>query len=305
LKETHKPSKKDFRLLSRALDNILTNKYLSYPIFILFIWFIFQATFTLGKYPVSWIEYLVGIAGNVAGIYIPDGMVQDLVVDGIIGGVGGVIVFLPNILILFFFISLMEDTGYMARVAFIVDKVMHLIGLHGRSFIPMLMGFGCNVPAIMATRTIGGRSDRLITILINPFMSCSARLPVYILLIGTFFPEKPGFMLFSIYAIGIILSILMALIFRKTLFKASEFPFVMELPPYRMPTTRSIFKHTWFKGSQYLRKMGGIILIASVIIWAFGYFPRDKNVILHYDSRVNAFMQSENHRLYPDSIAIL
>jgi ferrous iron transport protein B len=235
----------------------------------------FQTTFFVGSYPQSWIEMGISfISDFVAGV-MPDGIFRDLIVDGVIGGVGGVIVFLPNILILFFFISIMEDTGYMARVAFIVDKIMHKVGLHGRSFIPLLMGFGCNVPAIMATRTIEGRNDRLVTMLINPFMSCSARLPVYVVIISAFFPEYPGTMLFLIYTIGIIMAGIIAWIFKKTLFKAKELPFVMELPPYRVPTGLSVVKHMWFKAAMYLKKMGGIILIASVIIWALGYFPRD------------------------------
>lgn len=275
LKETYKQSTKDIRHLSRLIDNVLTNRLLSYPIFIFLMWLMFQSTFTLGAYPMDWLETLVGKFGDYLSGVLNPGILQDLIVDGIIGGVGGVIVFLPNILILFFFISIMEDSGYMARIAFIVDKVMHKIGLHGRSFIPMLMGFGCNVPAIMATRTIGGRNDRLVTMLINPFMSCSARLPIYVLIIGAIFPEKPGLILFSIYGIGILLSIIIAIIFKKTLFKSSEMPFVMELPPYRMPTAKSILKHTWFKGSLYLKKMGGIILIASMIIWVLQYFPRN------------------------------
>lgn len=274
LKETFKQSKKDIRHLSRLVDNIITNKILSYPIFIFIMWLMFQSTFTLGAYPMRWLEMLVAQFGAYLSVVMSQGIFQDLVVDGIIGGVGGVIVFLPNILILFFFISIMEDTGYMPRVAFIIDKVMHKIGLHGRSFIPMIMGFGCNVPAIMATRTIGSKNDRLVTMLINPFMSCSARLPIYVLIIGAVFPDHPGLMLFSIYGIGILLSVIIAIIFKRTIFKSKEMPFVMELPPYRMPTVKSIARHTWFKGSQYLKKMGGIILIASIIIWCLQYFPR-------------------------------
>ncbi len=206
---------------------------------------------------------------------MPESIIRDLLVNGIIGGVGGVIVFLPNILILFLFISLMEDTGYMARVAFIVDRIMHKIGLHGRSFIPLLMGFGCNVPAIMATRTIESRSDRLVTMMITPLMSCSARYPVYVLIISAFFTKYQGSILFAIYMLGIVLAALVAILLKKTLFRAEEMPFIMELPPYRIPTAKNIFSHTWHKGAQYLRKMGGIILIASLIIWALGYFPRN------------------------------
>ena len=274
LKETYHQSTIDIRHFSRMIDNVLTSRIFSYPIFLFFMWLMFQSTFKLGAYPVHWLETLIANFSEIISTILSPSIFKDLIVDGIIGGVGGVIVFLPNILILFFFISIMEDTGYMARIAFIVDKIMHKIGLHGRSFIPMLMGFGCNVPAIMATRTIGSKNDRLVTMLINPFMSCSARLPIYVLIIGAVFTNHPGLMLFTIYGIGILLSIIIAIIFKKTLFKSKEMPFVMELPPYRMPTIKSIVKHTWFKGSQYLRKMGGIILIASIIIWCLQYFPR-------------------------------
>ena len=286
LKETFKKSKKDIRSRSHLIDNILTNKILSYPVFIFIMWLMFQTTFSLGAYPMHWIESLVEICGQMITKFLPESIFRAILVDGVISGVGGVIVFLPNILILFLFISLMEDTGYMARVAFIVDKLMHKIGLHGQSFIPMLMGFGCNVPAIMATRTIGNKNNRLVTMLINPFMSCSARLPIYILFIGAFFPNRPGLVLFSIYGIGIILSIIIAIIFKKTLFKSKEIPFVMELPPYRIPTLKATLRHTWFKGSQYLRKMGGIILIASIIIWALGYFPINNEIHEKYNKQI-------------------
>ncbi len=309
LKETYKKSRKDIRLRSKLLDKFLTNKYLSYPIFILFMWLMFQSTFTLGAYPMEWFELLIEKLGGLVSGILPQGILHDLVIDGIIGGVGGVIVFLPNILILFFFISIMENTGYMARVAFIVDKLMHKFGLHGRSFIPMLMGFGCNVPAVMATRTIGGKNDRLVTMLINPFMSCSARLPVYILILGTFFPENAGMMLFLIYAIGIIMALIIAILFKKTLFKSSEVPFVMELPPYRMPTVKSILRHTWFKGSQYLRKMGGVILVASIIIWILGYFPKSDSIDQNHDLKVKEtisyydnFVKDQNNSLLIDSL---
>jgi len=244
----------------------------------------FQATFYIGSFPQAWLEGIVTDFGSFISPHLPQGIIHDLVIDGIIGGVGGVLVFLPNILILFFFIAIMEDTGYMARVAFIVDKIMHKVGLHGRSFIPLLMGFGCNVPAIMATRTIEGRNDRIVTMLINPFMSCSARLPVYVLLIGAFFPEHPGTMLFLIYSIGIFMAGIMAWIFKKTLLKAKEFPFVMELPPYRIPAYTTILKHMWFKAEMYLKKMAGIIMIASLIMWALGYFPREIEYSKDYDA---------------------
>jgi ferrous iron transport protein B len=286
LKETFKPAKEPVKTKSRRIDSILTNKYLSYPIFIGVMWGIFQATFILGDYPMQWIEMLMGWLGEVMYTIMPDNFVRDLVVDGVIGGVGGVIVFLPNILILFFFLSLLETTGYMARVAFIVDKLMHRVGLHGRSFIPLLMGFGCNVPAIMATRTIENKSDRMVTMMIIPFMSCSARYPVYILIISAFFDYYRGTILFGIYLLGILFAGLLAWVFKKILFQANEMPFVMELPPYRMPTTKAIFKQTWFKGRQYIQKMGTIILVASIIIWALGYLPLGRDIDRVYEEKI-------------------
>ncbi|MFO7616089.1 MAG: ferrous iron transport protein B [Bacteroidales bacterium] len=258
------------------IDRILTHKWLGFPIFLLFLWVMFQSTFNLGQYPVGWIEGGVAALSKWVFNGLAPGMLRDLLVDGIIGGVGGVLVFLPNILILFLFISFMEDTGYMARVAFIMDKLMHLIGLHGKSFIPLIMGFGCNVPAILATRTIENRGDRLITMLILPLMSCSARLPVYILVAGLVFPGQAGNTIFLLYLTGVALSILLALLFKSTIFRKKETPFVMELPPYRIPTTKAVMKHMWFRSQMYLRKMGGVILVASVIIWALGYFPRSE-----------------------------
>lgn len=286
LKETLKPGQPKKWENVHIIDAFLTNKIFAFPIFLGFMWLMFYTTFRLGEYPMNWIDAGVSFLGEFTGKNMPNGMLKDLLIDGIIGGVGGVIVFLPNILILFFFISLMEDTGYMSRVAFIMDKLMHKIGLHGRSFIPLLMGFGCNVPAIMATRTIENRNDRLLTMLINPFMSCSARLPVYILIIGAFFPTNAGTVLFSIYAFGILVAILVAILFKKTIFKTAESPFVMELPPYRIPTLRNTTKHMWFKGRQYLQKMGGIILIGSIIIWAAGYFPRTIAYSKNYDEMI-------------------
>jgi ferrous iron transport protein B len=256
------------------IDRFLTHKWLGFPLFLLFLWVMFQSTFNLGKYPVEAIEAGVQALSGWMHQLLPAGIFRDFLIDGIIGGVGGVIIFLPNILILFFFISFMEDTGYMARVAFIMDKLMHLIGLHGKSFIPLIMGFGCNVPAIMATRTIENRGDRLMTMLIIPLMSCSARLPVYILIAGIVFPEQAANVIFGLYLVGIMLSILMALVLRNTLFRHHEAPFVMELPPYRSPRANAIVKHMWFRSGMYLKKMGGIILIASMVIWALGYFPR-------------------------------
>jgi ferrous iron transport protein B len=273
LKETYQVGPRDKRKDSNRIDNILTNKYLGFPVFLLFLWIMFSATFLLGAYPQDWIEQGVTWLGSAFNGIMPAGSLKQLISEGIIGGVGGVIVFLPNILILFFFISLMEDTGYMARAAFITDKLMHKIGLHGKSFIPLVMGFGCNVPAIMATRTIESRNNRLLTMLINPFMSCSARLPVYILLIGAIFPDYRGTMLFGIYLIGITMAVLAALAFKNIFFRSTDAPFVMELPPYRIPTARSTLKHMWSKASQYLQKMGGVIMVASILIWALGHYP--------------------------------
>ncbi len=308
LKETFKAgSTFSRRDITRLIDSFITDKLYSFPLFIFLMWVMFQATFFLGSYPQQWIDSGVGLFSDFVSSLIPAGIFHDLIIDGIIGGVGSVISFLPNILILFFFISIMEDTGYMARVAFIMDKIMHKVGLHGRSFIPLLMGFGCNVPAIMATRTIEGRRDRLVTMLINPFMSCSARLPVYVLIISAFFPSHPGTMLFFIYSLGIAMAGIVALIFQKTLKKEREFPFVMELPPYRIPTALTITKHMWFKAAMYLKKMAGIILIASVVMWALGYFPVNVDYSKDYNlEKQQHFAAIEsNVNLSQDSIAKL
>ena len=258
---------------TKAIDSLVTHRIWGYPIFFAILFLMFQLTFIIGQYPMDWIEWLVGQLGTFVDVQMPEGALKDLLVDGIIGGVGAVIVFLPNILILYLCISLLEDSGYMARAAFIMDKIMHKMGLHGKSFIPLIMGFGCNVPAIMASRTIESHKSRLITMLINPFMSCSARLPVYIVLVAAFFPNHGGLVLFSIYIVGILLAVIMARIFSKFLIKGKDLPFVMELPPYRMPTRKAVVRHTWEKGKQYLKKMGGIILIASIVIWFLGYYP--------------------------------
>ena len=257
-----------------SLDRLLTNRWLALPILLVLMWLMFEATFTLGAYPQEWIENGIGWLGEWIGSTMPEGILRDLIVDGIIGGVGGVLVFLPQILILFFFISLLEDSGYMARAAFIVDRVMHRVGLHGKSFIPYLIGFGCGVPAIMATRTLENRRDRLVTILTIPFMSCSARLPAYLLLVAAFFTAHQGLILMSIYLVGIVVAGITAIILSKTLLKHDKSQFVMELPPYRKPTARNATIHMWSKGKQYLQKMATIILAASIIVWALGYFPR-------------------------------
>ncbi len=274
LKETLTLSQSRERESARMFDSIVTHKFWGFPIFLFIMWAMFSATFNLGAYPMAWIEYCVEALASFVNGAMAEGVFKDLVIDGIIGGVGGVIVFLPNIVILYLFISFMEDSGYMARAAFIMDRVMHGMGLHGKSFIPLVMGFGCNVPAIIGTRTIESRSSRLITILINPFMSCSARLPVYLLLLSAFFPSKAGTILFLIYILGIVMAVLTSLLLRKSLFKKDETPFVMELPPYRIPTLRSIFTHMWDKCYQYLRKIGGVILVASIAIWFLSYYPR-------------------------------
>ena len=274
LKETFTDNHMEKEQTTRVIDSIVTHRIWGYPIFFLFLYIMFEGTFVLGDYPMQGIEWLVDQLGNLIRNNMAEGPLKDMLVDGIIGGVGGVIVFLPNILILYFFISVMEDSGYMARAAFIMDKIMHRMGLHGKSFIPLIMGFGCNVPAIMASRTIEDRKCRLITMLVNPLMSCSARLPIYLVMVGAFFPNQASFVLLCIYATGIILAVLMARLFSKFLVQSDDAPFVMELPPYRMPTTKSILRHTWEKGAQYLKKMGGIIMIASIIIWFLGYYPQ-------------------------------
>lgn len=295
LKETYEPGLREKEKTTNLIDSVVTHKFWGFPIFFLFMWIMFECTFVLGAYPMEWIESGVAALGGWLGRVMNDGMLKDLIVDGIIGGVGGVIVFLPNILILYFFISFMEDSGYMARAAFIMDKVMHKIGLHGKSFIPLIMGFGCNVPAIMSTRTIESRSSRLITILINPFMSCSARLPVFVLLAGTFFGARAGVVLFCLYLLGIIVAVLTAKMLRKFFFKKDDTPFVMELPPYRLPTAKSTLRHMWEKARQYLRKMGGLILVASMVVWFLSAFPRHEDESLQqqnsYIGQVGRFVE--------------
>lgn len=265
--------------MTHFLDRIITHKWLGFPIFIFLIWLMFETTFSLGQYPMDWIEAGVGWLGEIISQGMPEGPIKAMLVDGVIGGVGSVIVFLPQILILYGFISFMEDSGYMARAAFIMDKLMHKMGLHGKSFIPLIMGFGCNVPAVMATRTIESRRSRLITMLVLPLMSCSARLPIYIMIIGTFFATQwRSTIMISLYVIGIVMAVLMSRLFSQFVIKGEDTPFVMELPPYRFPTWKAIFRHTWEKGKQYLKKMGGIILVASIIVWALGYFPHNDSL---------------------------
>ena len=270
---------KDTYQLTHLLDRILTNRFVGFPIFIALLALMFFVTFNLGAYPMDWIDQGVGLLGELVGTYMPDGPVKDMLVDGIIGGVGAVIVFLPQILILYFFISFMEDSGYMSRAAFIMDKLMHKMGLHGKSFIPLIMGFGCNVPAVMATRTIESRRSRIVTMLVLPFMSCEARIPIYIMVIGTFFSLKMQWVIMTaLYLIGIAMAVVMSKVFTKFMMKGEDTPFVMELPPYRFPTAKAVSRHTWEKGKQYLKKMGGIILVSTIIVWALGYFPHNETL---------------------------
>ncbi|MCJ7615985.1 MAG: ferrous iron transport protein B [Desulfobacterales bacterium] len=287
IKEVVTTSKKRRIDSSRNVDLLLTNRFVGLPIFILFIWIMFQTTFAVGSYPMEWLDTGVNWLSTILETSLPDSFFKDLLLNGIIAGVGSVIIFLPNILILFLFIAIFEDTGYMSRAAFLMDKIMHLIGLHGKSFIPMLMGFGCNVPAIMATRILESNKDRILTILITPFMSCSAKLPIYILLAGTFFSARAGTVIFSIYIIGIILSIITGRLFRSTLFKGADAPFVMELPPYRVPMIKSLIIHMWDRSKMFLKKMGGIILVGSVIVWMLTAFPRNINYSMDYNEEIN------------------
>ncbi|MDE6375096.1 MAG: ferrous iron transport protein B, partial [Alistipes sp.] len=288
LKETYTPGQREEATTTALIDSFVTHKLWGFPIFFFLMWLMFWCTFYLGAYPQAWIDTLVGWIGQGVDALLPPGALRDLLVDGVIGGVGAVIVFLPNIMVLYLFISFMEDSGYLARAAFIMDRVMHRIGLHGKSFIPLIMGFGCNVPAIMACRTIESRSSRLITILITPFMSCSARLPIYILVAGTFFSAHAGRVMTGLYVLGVVMAIITARLLRRFLFPVDETPFVMELPPYRLPTWKTTLTHMWDKCAQYLRKMGGMILIASVVVWFLSYYPRSEEPTVgnatHYEN---------------------
>jgi len=292
IKEVQTTSTRQRIDISRNIDLVLTNRFIGFPIFLFFIWAMFQLTFTLGTYPMDWIDTGVGRLSTVVDGLLPGSLFKDLLLNGVIAGVGSVIVFLPNIIILFFCIALFEDTGYMSRSAFLMDKIMHLIGLHGKSFIPMLMGFGCNVPAIMATRTLESEKDRILTILITPFMSCSAKLPVYIVLAGAFFGVRAGTVIFAIYLLGIILSIITGRLFRSTLLKGADAPFVMELPPYRVPMLKSLLIHMWDRSKIFLKKMGKVILIGSIIIWALSAFPRNISYSVDYDLKINRVIAS-------------
>ncbi len=285
-----KNTKSNPHSLTDKIDVLVTNKWLGYPLFLIFIFITFFFTFAIGQYPMNWIDMLFSWLGDTVSNAMPDGPLRSLIVDGIISGVGSVIVFLPNILILYLFISFMEDSGYMARAAFIMDKLMHKMGLHGKSFIPMIMGFGCNVPAIMATRTIEDRKSRLLTMLIIPMMSCSARIPTYLILVGAFFDRHAALILTGLYAFGMVMSIVMAKLFSKYFVKGESLPFVMELPPYRMPTSKAVLRHTWEKGKEYLKKMATIILAASIIIWALGYFPNHNRYDTAKEQMENSYL---------------
>ena len=288
LAETWKPyhGKRRRTTITEKIDAVVTNRWAAFPLFFVILYFVFTGTFVVGEYPMRWIEWIISIFSSVISSVMQDGWLKDLVVNGIIGGVGSVLVFLPNILLLYLFISLLEDSGYMARGAFIMDKLMHKIGLHGKSFIPMVMGFGCNVPAVMATRTIENRKSRIITMLIIPLMSCAGRMPVYILIAGAFFPKHAGLVMLGLYALGILLAIIAAKVMSR-FFKEDDLPFVMELPPYRIPTAKSILRHTWEKGRQYLQKMSGVILVFSMVIWFLSYFP-------NHDAYDSVAQQQEN-----------
>jgi ferrous iron transport protein B len=294
--------------ISRNIDLVLTNRFVGFPIFVFFIWAMFQLTFTLGEYPMEMIDSLVAWISALLAVILPDSLLKDLALDGLLAGIGSVVIFLPNILILFFCIALFEDTGYMARSAFLMDKIMHLIGLHGKSFIPMLMGFGCNVPAIMASRTLESEKDRILTILITPFMSCSAKLPVYIALAGTFFSARAGTVIFAVYLLGIVLSMLTGRLFRSTLLKGADAPFVMELPPYRVPMLSSLLIHMWDRSKIFLKRMGGVILVGSIVIWVLTAFPRHEqyatgdttemnNLLANFEARRAIADESERLRL--------
>lgn len=294
-----KNEKKNSHQTSDKIDSVLTHRWLSYPIFIVFMFITFFCTFFVGQYPMDWIDALFGWLGGLVENSMDEGPLRSLLVDGVIGGVGSVAVFLPNILILYLFISFMEDSGYMARAAFIMDKLMHKMGLHGKSFIPMIMGFGCNVPAIMATRTIEDRKSRLLTMLVIPMMSCSARIPTYVILVGAFFNRYAALILTGLYIIGMIMSVLMAKLFSRYVVKGESLPFVMELPPYRLPTAKAVGRHTWEKGKEYLKKMGTIILGASIIVWALGYFPNHDQYSTAQEQMENSYLGKVGKTIEP------
>ncbi len=276
------------------LDALLTSRWLGLPILIVVLYLVFQCTFTLGAYPQDWIQQGVDWLCDLLHSVMPDTWYTSLLADGIVQGVGAVLSFLPNIIILFFFISLMEDTGYMARVAFLMDKLMHKVGLHGRSFVPMLVGFGCNVPAIMAARNIENKKDRTLTMLMIPFMSCGARLPVYLLFVGAFFAEHKALVMMSLYVIGVLLSIVFALIMKRTkYFRQDDEDYVSELPAFHRPVWRNTWLHIWERCEDYLKKISTVILWASIIIWALYYFPRNEELTQPYQAQIEQLQQVE------------
>ncbi|MBQ3042838.1 MAG: ferrous iron transport protein B [Alistipes sp.] len=277
LKETYTSAERKRDTIGDKIDAVVTHRFWGFPIFFALMWFMFYCTFSLGAYPQEWIEMGVDWLYNTVQGAMSEGALRDMLTDGVISGVGSVLVFLPNIMILYLFISFLEDSGYLARAAFIMDKVMHRMGVHGKSFIPMVMGFGCNVPAVMACRTIECHTSRLITILMIPFMSCSARLPIYMMIVGIFFPDNAGTVLFALYMFGMLMAVITARLMRRFMFREQEAPFVMELSPYRVPTMRTTVKHMWSKCAQYIKKMGGLILIASIVVWMLSYYPRPEH----------------------------
>lgn len=294
------------RSMSDTIDTVLTNRILGLPLFFAIMWLLFNVVFTVGAYPQDWLERGVAWAGETIAAYLPEGELKSLVVDGIIGGVGSVIVFLPNILLLFLGITILEDTGYMARAAFVMDRVMRAVGLHGKSFIPLLLGFGCSVPAIMGTRTLENPRDRLVTILVTPLMSCSARLPVYTVLIGAFFTEElAGTVLFSVYFIGIALAILMAMLFRKGLFPRSSEPFVMEMPPYHFPAWRSILTQMGERSALYIKKAGTLILAASILVWFMTNYPNDVRYSKDYEQEKQQITETFDEQVSQHILAAL
>ncbi len=293
--------------ISDYVDAVLTHKFWAYPFFFMFLWILFQLTFKLGDIPKGWIDGFFVWLGNTASHYITHPLLHDLVVQGIIAGVGGVAGFLPNILILFLGLSIMEDTGYMARAAFIMDKFMHKIGLHGKSFIPMIMGLGCTVPAVMAARTLESPSDRIKTILLTPLISCGARFPVYVLFAGALFPKHAGNVVFLFNVVfGFLAFAMMAIVFKNTIFKhAEEIPFVMELPPYRLPTGRSVMIHMWHKAEHYIVKMGTVVLFFSILLWFAGEYPKDSQITANYSQKIEQVKALPPFAQQADSIAAL
>jgi ferrous iron transport protein B len=304
LKETQKKPVINRIEISDQIDKVLTHPVWAFPVFFLFMWLLFQATFVIGQYPQALLEHIVALLAKVVQSSFQASLLRNCIVEGVIGGVGGVVVFLPNILILFFGIAIMEDTGYMARAAFITDKIMHRVGLHGKSFIPMIMGMGCNVPAIMAARTLESEVDRRKTILLAPLISCSARLPVYVLFAGSLFPRHAGNIIFLFqFVLGTVAFFVMAWIFRKTIFRGESHPFVMELPPYRLPTLKSVLIHMWQRAAHFLQKMGGVVLVFSVILWFLSEFPKDPSIEQRYEQQITQIENSNLEQVKRDQLS--